>query len=457
MGTMRQLAEFVVNSSYQDLPADTVRFTKEVFLKFLADTVAGSLEPIGRKIIGYVKEQRSNPETGVFCGSFFTCAESASLANGTLAHAAELEDDQFPGTIGTVWVWPSILPIAHKFGLNGKDVIAAAVLGWEVTARLAIAGEPATVQTGICPASWYGVIGATAGMAKLIKLDIGETINAMSIAASHSHGLLAQTGTDAHLLEAGITSRAAVLSALLAKEGATGQPDILERRPGGLFGVIGENKYEKKRVTEGLGKSQFNVHQIQIKKYPCCFSTHRVIDAFIMTLKENEIESKDIEKVEVGVNKVDADVCDRAVKTAADSRFSFHHVLAGIMVEGKVDLSTFTEDKISDREFVEAREKVNISINPDPPQASAGVCHVTVVTKDKKKFEKELSQAIGGTLYPLTAEQMLALYRQYTNDVLPEKIQERIAQIVLNLEKQPDVSELVELVTFRQFSLHKTE
>ncbi|MFX0200851.1 MAG: MmgE/PrpD family protein, partial [Candidatus Hodarchaeota archaeon] len=388
---------------------------------------------------------------------FCTCAESAALANGTLAHAAELEDDQFPGTIGTVWVWPPILPIAQKFNLSGRDVITAAILGWEVTARLAIAGEPGTVHSGICPASWYGVIGATAGVAKLIELDIEQTVNAMSIAASHSHGLLAQTGTDAHLLEAGITSRAALMSALLAKERATGQPDILERRPGGLFMVIGKGKYDERKVTDGLGKSPFNVHQIQVKKYPCCFSTHRVIDAFIMALEENKIESEDIEKVDVGVNKVDADVCNRPVKTAADSRFSFHHTLAGIMVEGKVDLTTFIEDKLNDPRFVRARDKVNVYVNPDPPQASVGVCHVTVVTKGKKKFHKELAQAIGGTLYPLTTEQMLALYKQYTSGILPETIQDKIAEIVLNLEKQPDVSELMELLTFRKLSGDRTQ
>ena len=68
--------------------------------------------------------------------------------------------------------------------------------------------------------------------AKMLKLNVEQTAWAMSLAASQATGIARQTGSGAHLIEAGFVGRDGICAAMLAKIGYTGSPTILEGRGG---------------------------------------------------------------------------------------------------------------------------------------------------------------------------------------------------------------------------------
>ena len=75
---------------------------------------------------------------------------------------------------------------------------------------------------------------------------------------------------------------------------------------------------------------------------------------------------------------------------------------------------------------------------------------VTVVTNDGQRITQYLKTALGGPDHPLTIVEIADVSRPYLDAFLPETVSRRVEAILLNLEEQPDVRELMNLLTFYQ-------
>jgi len=167
-------------------------------------------------------------------------------------------------------------------------------------------------------------------------------------------------------------------------------------------------------------------------------------------MKEQNLCYGDIERVEVYIGPLDWIVDRPEPKTIEDSKFSLQHVLAAIMLEGDINMDTFTEEKITDKKFIETRSKVKVIVDQQRPRRyMSGIARVDVLTKDKRKLTKEMEQSIGGPKLPLTTEQFVELYKKYASVALSEDQVKQTAEIILNLEKKRDVMELMDILTFR--------
>ena len=447
MEIAEKLSHFIVQTKFNDIPPETVRFTKELTLKCIAGTLAGSIVPTSKKVIKYVKERQGLPEAGVVGCGFRTSIENAALANGYFVHASELEDDQFPGGgVSDITVWPALLPVAEYLKLSGKEVIEAAYIGTEVQNRLAYFASAGTDETGIVGLPFYGIFGATATAAKAFGLDYEEVKSALGIAMTQGIGYMHTWGTDTHFFESAAVCRNGVVVAKLAKEGMSSNPNFKRW----LNTLVGEGKIELDKITEGLGKTPHFIHNVWIKKYPCCFFTHRYIDALTVLLNEYKIPYEQIEAVEIHVGPLDT-ICDRPKpKSIGDSKFSYQHVLSTVMLKEDLKLDTFTEKKIVDPKFVEARSKVKVIVDPGwPRRYMSGVARVEVILRNGKRITKEMEQSFGGPKLPLTTEQCVELYKKYASEALSEEQVKRTIDIILNLEKMVDIMRLMDILTFR--------
>ncbi|MFQ6110512.1 MAG: MmgE/PrpD family protein [Nitrospinota bacterium] len=447
MDIAKRLAEFIVDTKFNDIPPDTVRFTKELTLKCVAGMVAGSTVATSKKVIKYIKDRRGMPEAGVIGCGFRTAVEDAALVNGFFAHASELEDDQFPGGgVSDITVWPALVPVAEKLKLSGKEFIEAAYVGTEVQNRLAYFGSAGTDSTGIVGLPFYGAFGATAACAKAYGLDAEEMERALGIAMTQGIGYMLDWGTDTHFFESACVCRNGIVTAVLAKEGMTSNPDF--RR--WLNMLVGEGVVDFEKIVEGLGDSPHYTNNVWIKKYPCCFFTHRYIDALDTLLKENPAPFEQIDEVEIFVGPLDR-ICDRPEpKSPEDSKFSYQYILGTLITGGEIGLHTFTEESLDDPKVAEARSKVKVSYPAGwPRRYMSGVARVELKLKDGKKLSKELEQSYGGPMYPLSPEQNAELYRKYAQEGLSEEQVERTLNIIANLEEAKDLQELMDILTFR--------
>ncbi|MFC1943999.1 MmgE/PrpD family protein [Chloroflexota bacterium] len=445
----RQLSEWVTSATYHDFPEETVSYAKGLLLKTVAGMLVGSRENIGKIMTTYLQGVGGAQEAGVVAGGFRTTVENAALANGTFAHASELEDDLLEDLMGDYWMFPAIFPLAEKLKSSGREVIEAAVVSWEVTSRLcrAAPGRLMVKNIGMCPATWFGIVGTAAAGAKLLKMNAEETENALCIAASHSCGL-GEAGYDAHFIESGHSCRMGLLSAFLAKAGATGQPGILEEPRSFYAPVYSEGQVNLDIITDGLGKPPYSIHEASIKKYSACILTHSSIDALMALIKENDIKYQDVELVQTEVSKFARMAVNRPSPVSlVDARFSLQYLLGEVLLRGKVDIDTFVEEKLTDPEHNEAQSKVRVSVLPEVSREYPGA-QVSVLFKNGNKLIKHLEALIGSPKYPLSIEQIGDVSRPYLDAMLDNAARERVEELVLNLEKQPDILELMDILTF---------
>ena len=435
-----QLAKFVVETRYSDIPKEVVDFTKGLVLKTVAGTLAGSATPSGRKMSHIIKSRNLGKDAGVIGCSFKTSLWEAILLNAFLAHASELEDDSFVGGVSwDITVIPLLLPLAQHLRISGKNLIEALAVGLEVHTRTC---SFPTNHLGIVV--FPGAMGPAAAGAKALGLGVEETVSALGLAMSAPAISLLNLGTDAHFLESALQSSQGIIAAEMAKEGMSGNPDVGTY----LINFLGKEKIDPGNMIKDLGK-EWQLQNIGIKKYPCCFFTHRQIDVVLELKKEHDLSLRDIEKIEVHASPADA-WCNRPEpKSLGDLQFSFQHLLGAAVLDGDVNFDNVDIDVLSDPRYVEARSKIDVIIHPDrSPVLVQAPADVIIKMKNGKKISGQRIHTIGSRQEPLSRKQFRDLYSKFTKGILADEQIEKSAEAILNLEKLNDLLKLMNMLTF---------
>jgi 2-methylcitrate dehydratase PrpD len=217
--------------------------------------------------------------------------------------------------------------------------------------------------------------------------------------------------------------------------------------------MLGKDHVTPEKIIKELG-NEWIFCETWIKKYPVCFLTHRHIDNIIELRKEQNIKYEEVEYIEAEISPVD-EQCDRPEpRDEEDLQFSFQNVLGAAMLDGDVNLSHVTKEAVYDPRLKEARSKVRLIIHDDWPhyldEAMANVpAKLTIKMKDGRQFTKERWRVIGSPEYPLTMEQIQALYKKFTEGILSEEHIRKTCDAISSLEELTDLQEIMDILVFR--------
>jgi 2-methylcitrate dehydratase PrpD len=464
MGATEKIARFIADIGYEDIPSDAVEKAKRTALDCLAAAMAGVAEPVSQAITGYITRLGGPPQASVFGAGLRVSVPDAALANGTIAHALDYDDCGMKMGHPSVMVLPAVLSLGEHLGASGQDTLTAYILGLEVEGKVALHADFKLMQSRLNHQSWYGSVGAAAACAKLLRLDVAKTRMALGIAANFACGLSANHGSMAAPMAASNACRNGVVAALLAQEGFTANPDIIEAKNGFYDTLVGPDHYDAERMAESLGNPFYILSPgIGLKKYPSCYHTHRALDGVLQLMGEHRLSDKDIAEVEVGTS-------ERAMRVLAFSepatpyqaKFSMPHCIAAVVVDHQVTLDTFTSHKVEDRGIVEARKKVHLSFPNVPiwpgladvgPDTKFVGNPVTIRTTDGRSYSARVDIPRGDPALPLTDDELLAKYRECARSQLRPDDIERSVGLVLGLEKVADIGTLMAIL--RSPSLRK--
>lgn len=447
--TTMEIAEWVCKTGYDDFGfnASDIKYVNGLALSHIGMAIAGSTMLFGQKVINYAREFNASADAGVINGGFLCSTEYAALANGAAAHTTELEDNSWPESIYSCGGWPTPFALAEKLKLSGKDVIEAFVIGWEVAGRLGIVAAEAT-NKGWAIFSSFLSIGCAVMAAKMLKLNIEQTAWAISLAASQAAGIARQTGTGAHLIEAGFNGRNGVAAAKLAKAGYTGSQTILEGR-GGFMDLLADRPEFELPLGDG-----WRVMEIGMKKYPCCWLGHLGIDTTFDLINENKIKWDDVKCVTHHVNNTFPLYLKYAdPQTGEDARFSIQHNTVCCFFDKKVFLNSFTDKKARDPKYVEARKRVHVKVHPEYPEGHlTWRGPVTIELKNGVVYEKTRDGIKGLADDKLSQDEVMQKYMDCVEfaGILSNEKANNIAQKVWELDKIKDVSELCNELTYLQ-------
>ena len=448
MGTTARLTQFVMETCYEDISPEAVHAAKRVIIDTLGVMLAGSKEPAGKIMSSFVRSLGGNPKATVVGAGFKTSAPNAALANGTMAHALDYDDVSY--ALGLVMhpdtaLLPAALAIGEDVQASGKAVLEALILGFEVWGRLPFSGMDPRAM-GIHPTALIGTMGAAITAAKILKLNVSQTRMVLGLAASHAMGMGRNRGTMTKPYHAGKAAQSGVVSALLIKDEFTAAPDLIEGKFGFCDVFSGGNKVDDSKVTENFGKPYLIASPgVGVKKYPTCQLTHRSIDAMLRLVDTYQISPDDVVEIECQTGSMGANVLvfDEPA-TYLQGKFSMHFCLATALLEGKLGLSEITDEKVNDPKIRQMMKRVRLHFVDEPlPQADV----VKIKLKDGREYSLAVDLAKGDCEVPLTDEEIISKYRDCARITLPQDKSKRALEMMLNLEKLPDIGELMDMVS----------
>jgi len=133
-----QLAFFAAELNYDDIPTEVMRRAEDLFLDWFGSALAGKVGRPVQAIEAFAREM--GPKDGgseVLISRRKTSPLFAAMVNGASSHYIE-QDDVHNGSVfhPAAVIFPAVLAIAQDRGLSGKDMMTAAVAGYEAGIRI---------------------------------------------------------------------------------------------------------------------------------------------------------------------------------------------------------------------------------------------------------------------------------------------------------------------------------
>jgi len=442
----REIAVRVVGTRHEDIPVDVVSYGKTLAMSALGAMVAGP-RCVGADIVTrYVRRAGGTPEASVCGAGYRTSVELAALANATYAHATEYEDDSFPEAVSSYTLFPAIFALGEHLHSSGGECLDAFVLAYETQARIGLACREAR-RLGYMVLALAGAIGCAAAGARLLKLNERQTTNALSIAASQGSGIGMQTGSMAHIVEMGFAARNGLTAALLAADGFTGQPDVLEATRG-LFNIITAGKVENPDGILASWGRPYRVLEVGIKQYPCCYHLQRIIETTLDLRQERDLQSDDLSEVQVEVNAFFPTVVQHPEPhDEIEAQFSLPHAVAIAMLEPRVVPAGFAKSKIEADAFRRFRSKVTTVVREEWGWNPTGwTPRITYKLTSGETIVREPKTAKGQPPDLLSFDACIGKYRSCVEGVLETGQTDRSIALLRGLRHCGDVGEIVRAV-----------
>ncbi len=453
MGVTEQLAAFVVETVFADVPSHAYTRAKEAMLDGLGCALVGSPTPSGKLIMQYVRERSETPRAAVIGCGFKTSAPLAALANGTMAHALDFDDVNWSMSgHPTVPLLPAVLALGQEVHACGQAVLLAYTLGFEVETKIGLGVNPRHYDLGWHATSTLGTLGAAAACAKLLRLDVEKTRMALGIAASTAAGLRQNFGTMTKPLHPGQAAMNGVTAAQLAQLGWTADANILEAPYGFCQLYAGPNQYNLDRIVKGLGNPfELLATGVAIKQYPCCAFTHRALDAMLALVQHHTLNADDVVAVECRVGRPTMEVLIHThPQTGLEGKFSMQYCLAAALLDKRIGLLSFSDEKVRRPAAQQLFERVAMTLHPEAQRhgTSGEELPVTVAVafKDGRSLSAQIEHPKGHPANPLSAVALQDKFEDCAYGVLERSDIRQVIELVQGLEQVEDIGTLMDVL-----------
>ena len=444
--------EFIHNTRLDHMPPEVQHLGKRAIL----DTVGVSLAAARDEAVAIVSETlagRGGNSTATVIGRDQRAdALSAAQINGVMAHALDYDDvnDSCMGHPSAPLV-PAVLALGEELGSSGAQVLEAFLIGFELECKLGLAIGNAHYAKGWHATATTGTMAAAAACAKLLGLDHERIGMALGIAASSSAGMRINFGTMTKPFHVGQAARAGLMAALLASNGFTASADILDHPIDYTRVFADKDEADSSRIVGTLGNPWDIVSPgLVVKKFPCCNSTHRTIDATLALASEHTPSPDSIDNVLISMPPgEDIPLIYSRATTGLEGKFCMQFCVASAILDGKVTLDTFQQDHVERPEV--QRISGLVKLEYDDTQApvvvnAGGYIDVTVNMKDGNSFTRRIDKARGTPEYPLSDEELTEKFTSCALRTLdPGQVEQAVYQ-VFSLQDLPEIRTLMNTI-----------
>ena len=449
-GATTKLAEHVASARYEKLAEKTIHAFKRAFQDHLTCAIAGSAMPVSQALLGYFSDTDASRTATVVGTSAKLSAQNAALVNGANTHGLDFDDGHTNGSAHPSGaVFPAVLAAAEQYGSSPRDIVLAAVMGYDVMCRIAAAAHPATARRGWHNTAIAGVFGAAAAVSKLLGLNAEQTRNALGMAGSFSGGIreYLDEGAEIKRIHPGKAARDGLICAEFARRGITGPSKVLEGRYGfGNIHAYGEMKWD--RLLVGLG-DRYEIEYAYFKPYPCCRHYHSVIDGILGLREQHGFTAADVKHIHIGIYAVGVNGHDhKHYDNLLDAQMSAPVAAALAVADGDIAAHRFLPESLGRAEVQRLVQAADAAIDDECeriyPGRRSGVVRIDLA--DGRSMEARVLDPKGEGENPMTDEDLKRKFTVNCETIVGQPDCERLMDVIWNFDRQADARRLYELL-----------
>jgi len=442
-----EVARYLVNLQYEDLPENVVSRAKYILLQTVGAALAAKGTDIAHKADVLAVEANNGLGGSVtrwLEGGKISPANAALLA-GVLTDALDWEDCSWTGH-PSAGIIPAAVIAAEEKGKSGKELLTAIVGAYEVYQRIANAVQPVDHSKGWGLTSWQ-LFGTVAAAAKLYDLTAEQVERAFGIAAELStipacyHET---TMSDFYHFEHGYRARDGILIAKQALLGVNNARCAFDDvRPSGYLASI-TSKPRIEWITKDLG-SRYLILETLLKHWPSNMWVQSPLEALKDIVEKHPFKTDEVESIEV-----DPPVTDRMWLSAegytsiTHAEFSVPFALAAFLKQPTPGAAWYSKENLQNKEILELAAKVKggsqtpigpgegfaMLLNGDYP-----VRKVTVTLKNGEKLSESSGKHPGHPHNMFSEEEISSRFRIQAAPALSEERTEEALKRFLHIEE----------------------
>jgi len=399
MSHTQDLAAFLAELNYEQIPGSVLDRTEDLFLDWLGSALAGQN---ARPIPLFERyAQRMGPATGkakILVSGRNTSPYFAALVNGASSHLVEQDDLHnssvlHPATV----VFSAVLAAAQDLNKSGKDLLLASVAGYEAGIRIGEFMGRSHYRIFHTTAT-VGTLAAAVGVGKLLGFNKEQFINLLGNAGTQAAGLweFLRDAADSKQLHTAKAAADGLLAAYMTEDGLTGARNILEGDQGMAAGM--STDANPACLSDRLG-TRWALVETSFKFHASCRHTHPAADALLHLMQREGLSHEQIAKVVTRVHQGAIDVLGRVIKptTVHQAKFSMGAVLGLIAVHGSAQLIEFRDLALTDPAVDTFREKVSMELDPEVDAAypARWLGRVIVTITDGRTLSADIDEPKG--------------------------------------------------------------
>jgi 2-methylcitrate dehydratase PrpD len=455
-GLTEAMARAAVERRLEQFDDAIIDKAKKVIVDTFAVILAGAASEVTEPLERYLHVSDNSGPSPILGTNWTSNGETAALINGAFGHALDFDDvlSMMPAHPSAIIV-AALIADLPRHPLNGREFIEAYAIGVEIGARIAQGITVGHYQRGWHGTGTLGTYSALAALIKAYKVDIDTARTAFGIATSMLSGVRRNFGTMTKPLHTGLAARNALQAIRLAMAGYSAAPDVLESKSG-FYSTYGTDKSDPQTAIDALqGAGILLDPGIALKKFACCYASHRAMDAVLALRAKHGFTADDVVKLECRMPPGGMLVLTYPrPATGLEGKFSLDYPLAAGLLDGEYSLWTFTDEAVSRPEIHKIMERIaafeSETCRDDDPlfdtrsSGSRGFVEVEVTLKNGVKDCLRVHKAPGHPSREMTWNDMQAKFQDCARTAgLSEQTGARVYAALRDLENAGTVNDLV--------------
>ena len=362
MGLTRELCETINAFDYDSLGDECVFRVKQAIQDGIAVALAGCREPQIRISVEHFQFLGGNPQASIWGLGAKASVVQAAYVNAAATHVLDFEPMSTPPTHCVSPTVPVALALAEILPVTGKQVIAAVAKGTEIQGRMQLAGGMLVAsKLKFHPTGTAGVLGSAVVASDLLGLGVEGMQHSIAFAASRLGGLLANIGSMVKCTHSATGAASGLDAALLVSRGFRANPDALEASKG-IIETLYPEQFDRD-ILLSFGKP-FRIADpgFAIKLFPSQYGTHYAITAGL-DIHAQAGGAERIRQVRI-VSPVMKYIDRPQPATGLDGKFSLQYGAAAAMLDGKVGIASFTDERRHRADMVGLLAKITLTQDP---------------------------------------------------------------------------------------------